>query len=179
MLRTLRRRRSPLIVCELMLVAGLLVSNTFLPGARAFIPTSQSENGLRFELPANGNLRIENLRGAVSAEVWAEPYVSIAAATDSGEPVRSPAVIETSGKLLSVRVPRSSGKSAPVNLELRLPARTHAAIFTGNGAVEVRGVPSALLIQTVSGEIRVEVPSTANSTLVAESRTGSVTSSMP
>src|SRR2546430_1834636 len=45
----------------------------------------QSNDGLRLELPANGNLRIENLRGAVIAELWQENYVSVAAITDTGQ----------------------------------------------------------------------------------------------
>jgi len=44
----------------------------------------QISEGLRFELPANGNLRIENLRGGVIVEVWSENFVSLAAITDSG-----------------------------------------------------------------------------------------------
>jgi len=158
-----------------MLAAALGLS--FIP-ASASVTSFQSNQSLRFELPSNGNLRVENLRGVVIAEVWSEPYVSIAAVTDTGEAIRSPAIIESSDRLLSVRVPRSPAK-APVNLELRIPERTHAAIFTGNGSVEVRGLPSALLIQTVSGEIRVDVPNSANATLVAESRTGNVSSSVP
>lgn len=175
MFRSLRRRRSPLIVCELMLAAALVLSS--IP-ASASVTSIQSNQSLRFELPGNGNLRVENLRGVVMAEVWSEPYVSIAAVTDTGEAIRSPAIIESSDRLLSVRVPRSPAK-AHINLELRIPARTHAAIFTGNGSVEVRGLPAALLIQTVSGEIRVDVPDSANATLVAESRTGNVSSSVP
>lgn len=147
--------------------------------ASANASTLQSNQGLRFELPANGNLRVENHRGAVIVELWSEPHVSVAAVTDSGEPVRSPAVIESSARLLSVRVARSTANAAPVNLELRIPARTHAAIFTGNGSVEVRGLSAALLVQTVSGEIRLDVPASANTTVVAESRTGSVASSVP
>ena len=176
MFRSLRRRRSPLLVCELMLAAALVVS--FIP-ASASVTSFQSNQSLRFELPSNGNLRVENLRGIVIAEVWSEPYVSIAAVTDTGEAIRSPAIIESSDRLLSVRVARSTAKAARVNLELRIPSRTHAAIFTGSGSVEVRGLPSALLIQTVSGEIRLDVPNSANATLVAESRTGSVSSSVP
>ncbi|HEX5704010.1 MAG TPA: VWA domain-containing protein [Pyrinomonadaceae bacterium] len=175
MSRSLRRRRSPLVVCALVLAAALVLS--FIPASASVTPF-QSSQSLRFELPSNANLRVENLRGVVIAEVWSEPYVSIAAVTDSGEPIRSPAIIESSDRLLSVRVPRSPAK-APVNLELRIPSRTHAAIFTGNGSVEVRGLPSALLIQTVSGEIRIDVPNSANATLVAESRTGNVSSSVP
>ena len=158
-----------------MLAAALVLSS--IP-ASASVTSFQSNQSLRFELPSNGNLRVENLRGVVIAEVWSEPYVSIAAVTDNGEAIRSPAIIESSDRLLSVRVPRSTSK-AHVNLELRIPARTHAAILTGNGSVEVRGLPSALLIQTVSGEIRVDVPNSANATLVAESRTGNVSSSVP
>lgn len=113
------------------------------------------------------------------AQVWSEPYVSLAAVTDTGEAIRSPAIIDSSHRLLSVRVPRRTANAPRVNLELRIPTRTHAAIFTGNGSVEVRGLPSALLIQTVSGEIRADVPNSANATVVAESRTGSVSSSVP
>lgn len=177
MLRSLRRRRSPL-VCALLFVAALVFSNVSFPKVFSRANAHQSNQSLRFELPANGNLRIENLRGAIIVEVWSEPYVSVAAVADSGEAVRSPAVIESSDKLLSVRVSRGTANSARVNLELRIPARARAAIVAGNGSVEVKGLPSALLIQTVSGEIRVDVPSSANATLVAESRTGSVSSSV-
>jgi len=176
MFRSLRRRRSPLLVCELVLAAALVLS--FIP-ASASVTSFQSNQSVRFELPSNGNLRVENLRGVVIVDVWSEPYVSIATVTDSGEAIRSPAVIESSDRLLSVRVPRGTANVPHVNLELRIPSRTHAAIFTGNGSVEVRGLSSALLVQTVSGEIRVDVPNSANATLVAESRTGSVSSSVP
>ena len=64
----------------------------------------QSPEGLRFELPANGNLRIENLRGGVIVESWAENYVSVVAITDSGQQSRSPAVIQRTDGLLSIRV---------------------------------------------------------------------------
>ena len=175
MFRNLRRRRSPLVTCGLLLVAALVLG--FIPTS-ASVTSFQSTQNLRFELPANGNLRVENLRGAVIAEVWSEPYVSISAVTDSGEAIRSPALIESSDRLLSVRVPRGPANAQHINLELRIPARAHAAIFTGNGSVEVRGLSSALLVQTVAGEIRVDVPKSANTTLVAESRTGRVSSSV-
>lgn len=68
----------------------------------------QSEEGLRFELPANGNLRIENLRGGVIAEVWKENYVSVVAITDSGRQSRSPAVIRRTEGLLSIHVARGT-----------------------------------------------------------------------
>jgi VWFA-related protein len=133
---------------------------------------------LRFELPANGNLRVENLRGAVSVEVWAESSVSIAAIGDSGRPSATPPVIDHRDALLSVRVPAGPRGSPRVNLALRVPARTHLAIQTGDGAVEINGVPAALLAQTFSGEISLDVPADVNATFSADTKTGNVSSSI-
>lgn len=137
----------------------------------------QSEEGLRFELPANGNLRIENLRGGVIAEVWKENYVSVVAITDSGRQSRSPAVIRRTEGLLSIHVARGTAAAQRINLQLRIPARAHAAIITGDGSVEVQGLPAALLVQTVSGEIRLDLPKGSGANIVADSKTGTVSSS--
>lgn len=137
----------------------------------------QSDEGLRFELPTNGNLRIENLRGGVIAEVWKENYVSVVAITDAGLQSRSPAVIQRTESLLSIHVARGPAGAQRINLHLRIPARAHAAIITGDGSVEVQGLPAALLVQTVSGEIRVDVPKGSGANIVADSKTGTVSSS--
>jgi VWFA-related protein len=138
----------------------------------------QSDEGLRFELPANGNLRIENLRGGVIAEVWKENYVSVVAITDNGRQSRSPAVIQRTESLLSIRVARATAGAPRINLQLRIPARAHAAIITDDGAVEVMGTPAALLVQTVSGEIRADLTKNADADVVADSKTGTVSSSL-
>jgi VWFA-related protein len=158
-------------------VVGFCVTALPSPGSARAATNLQSGEGLRLELPANGNLRVENLRGGVIAELWNENYVSVSAITDRGQQSRSPAVIQRSESLLSVRVARGPLGAQKINLELRIPARAHAAIVTGAGSVEVRGAPAALLIQTTSGEIRVELPGNTSVDVVAESRTGSITSS--
>jgi VWFA-related protein len=143
------------------------------------IPTRgfQSTEGLRFELPANGNLRIENLLGGVIAEVWKENYVSVVAITDSGRQSRSPAVIQRTDSLLSIRVARGTAGAPRINLQLRIPERAHTAIITSDGSVEVLGTPAALLIQTVSGEIRAELTKNVDADVVADSKTGNVSTS--
>jgi len=146
--------------------------------AHGFFAESQTNQDLRLELPANGNLRVENLRGGVIAELWDENYVSVSAISDSGQPSRSPAVIQRSDSLLSVRVARGPLGAPKINLELRIPARAHAAIVTGQGSVDVRGLPSALLIQTISGEIRVELPYNESADVIADSKTGTISSSL-
>jgi len=138
----------------------------------------QSDEGVRFDLPANGNLRVENLRGGVIVNIWKQNYVAVSAITDSGQPKTSPAVVQRTEGLLSVRVLRDQTRSGPpINLVLSVPERSHAAILTQDGPVQVKGLTAALLIQTISGEIRVELAEDAGADVVAESRTGSVSSS--
>jgi VWFA-related protein len=56
--------------------------------------------------------------------------------------------------------------------------RAHMAIQTEAGGVEVRGVTAALLAQTFSGEISLDVPPQTDATFIAYSRTGNVSSSL-
>lgn len=159
-----------LVLC---LAIGLLPSR-----AAAGLSRLQNNGDLRFELPANGNLRVENLRGAVIAEVWSENYVSVSAVGDTGQTSNLPAIVEPGKTLLSIRLARGAQGGARINLELRIPARTHLAVSTSDGSIELRGLPAALLAQSVSGEIHVELPSDAKATVVADSKTGNVSSSI-
>jgi VWFA-related protein len=155
-------------------IAAICIALVAHAGASSLPINSQEPEGLRFELPANGNLRIENLRGGVIVESWSENYVSITAITDTGQQSRSPAVIQRTDSLLSIRVARGPQH---INLQMRIPARAHAAIITNDGAVEVQGLLGALLVQTISGEIRVDLPKSSGADVVAESKTGTVSSS--
>jgi Ca-activated chloride channel family protein len=140
--------------------------------------SAQTTGDLRFELPANGNLRVENLRGGVIAEVWKESYVSVAAVGQSEQSAKLPAIVDRGEGLLSVRLVRGPAAAPRIDLQLRIPARAHVAIVTGDGSVEVQGLPAALLAQSGSGEIRVEIPNDAKATVVADSKTGNVSSSI-
>jgi len=160
------------LVCA---IAAIALASSF---AAARAHGSQSAAALRFELPANGNLRVENLAGSVAVEVWSQDYVTIAALSDNGQPSRTPPTIDRGDTLLSVRVIAGPKGSPRVNLELHIPARAHLAIQTTAGAVELRGVPAALLAQTFSGEISLDVPPEADAAFIADSKTGNVSSSI-
>lgn len=157
------------------LIAVLCIALVTQAGATIPPARFQTSEDLRFELPANGNLRIENLRGGVIVELWPESYVSVAAITDGGQQSRSPAVIQRTDSLLSIVVGRGAQH---VNLRLRIPARAHVAIVTSDGSVEIRGTPAALLVQTVSGEIRTELTKNIDADVTADSKTGSVSASL-
>jgi VWFA-related protein len=159
------------------IIAATLALGSIITTSRS-VDAGQSTGELRLELPANGGIRIENLRGSVIARVWKESYVSVAAVGDNGEARSMPAVVDRGETFLSIRLARAPKGSARINLELNIPARAHLAIVTGDGPVDVRGLPAALLAQSVSGEIQIELPRNAEATVVADSRTGSVTSSI-
>lgn len=159
-----------------LVIAAVLALSSIVPTLS--VKAGQATGELRLELPANGNIRIENLRGSVNAQVWKESYVSVAAVGDSGEARSMTAVVDRGETFLSIRLARGPKGSTRINLELKIPERAHVAIVTGDGPVDVRGVPAALLAQSVSGEIHIELPRNADATVVADSKTGNVTSSV-
>src|SRR3954468_19532016 len=120
-----------------MFCAFLALCLVILPVTRTVVPAraAQSNGGLRLELPANGNIRVENLRGSVIAQVWKENYVSVSAVADSGEGRSLPAVIDRGEGLLSIRLPRAASGSPRINLELSVPERAHLAISTSDGPI--------------------------------------------
>jgi VWFA-related protein len=140
---------------------------------------AQQAEGVRADLPENGNLRVENLRGSVTIEVWNESYVSIAAITN-GQLSRTAAIIERTERLLSVRVaPGSTSDRSGVSLAVRMPAHARAAIITANGSVKVLDLPAALLVQTRSGPIYAEFPQGVDVNVTATSRRGTIASTLP
>jgi VWFA-related protein len=157
-----------------------LVATLLVVSPPAFVGAQSTQTGdLRFELPRNANLRVENLRGAVMVGVWSEDYVSVGALGDNGEPSAAAPVVDHGDALLSIRLPRGPKDAPRTNLQLHVPMRAHLAIQTADGAVEVQGVPAALLIQTFSGEISLDVAADANASVVADSKTGNVSSQLP
>src|SRR5258708_7005003 len=82
--------------------------------------------------------------------------------------------MQRTDSLLSIRVARGPQR---INLQLRIPARAHAAIITNDGSVEVRGLLAALLVQTISGEIRVDLSNSSCADVIADSKTVYLSSS--
>jgi VWFA-related protein len=133
---------------------------------------------VRADLPAGGELRVENRRGSVSVEVWEEQHVSVAARVAGRVPQRSPVIIQRTESLLTIGVVRAvKTASGRVDLTLRIPERARAAVVTAEGEVNVRGLPGTLTVQTTTGDISAEMPNNAD--VLAETRTGSIDSTLP
>jgi VWFA-related protein len=142
--------------------------------------SAQTQAGIHIDLPANGQLRIENRFGDITTSVGIERDVLISFEVignnaDSGSPV----VVETSQNLLSVSVKNSEiDWQRRVNLTVRLPANTKAEIVTREGTILSRGLPASLSLNTVGGNILVEIEEPLDVDVAARSPNGVVHSTI-
>jgi VWFA-related protein len=188
------RHRSWSATASLLLAALLVLASALLPGAGE---ARQAEaNGAGFvslALAPGGEVVVENRRGGVRVEVWGEAQVGLAASVQQVAPAapatpkraprrkatpvaRLPVNIENVGSILKITVVRGTTANAPrVDLSLRVPADARLKVYTSDGAVEVLGVPASLDAQTLSGDLRLALPTSSDATLTAQSLNGSVT----
>lgn len=149
---------SPLFILALLIVLS----------ARPVVLGSMGGEGVRADLPLNGQLRIENKQGGVRIEVWNEKYVSVNATVEGRAPKRSPVIIERTDELLTIGVARQAGVNARIDLSIRIPERSRAAVITTTGEIAVRGVPAELSAQTISGNIRASFSAADGAAITAQ-----------
>ena len=156
------------------------VATLFLLLATQLTFGSQSDYGVRADLPAGGELSVINPRGAINVEVWGEKHVSVMAAVKGEKPKGAPVAIKRTDELLTVSVsPLEIGMLTRVDLTLRIPERSRATIVADTGQVIVRGVPAELNVQTGYGDIRAEFPSSADVDIDAQSPAAAVQNKIP
>jgi VWFA-related protein len=61
-----------------------------------------------------------------------------------------------------------------INLIVRVPARARVAVVTSGGAVEARGTPARLEVQTVSGNVRLSLTPNADADIMARTLYGTI-----
>lgn len=152
----------------------LILAFAFLFGFSLSSGSDLFDEGIRADLPLGGELRVENARGTVSVQVWRERHVSVAAVTDGEMNRLSPVLIERNEHLLRVGISNAITGNARVDLKLRIPERTRAEIITTSGAVDVQGQPAELRVQTVSGDIRIDLPGQPDSRFYITTSTGTI-----
>ncbi len=149
-----RRLISPLLT--------LLLCASFLAAAQ--------DDGVRADLPAGGEVLISNSRGGVRVEVWGERHVAVTYTVRGEKPRRAPVSISRTEQLLTVSVSsREVGMLTRVDLTVRVPERTRASVVSETGTVVVRGLPAELSVESAYGDIRAELPASANADIWAES----------
>ncbi len=161
-----------------LIIALVLISFPQTPSARS-APAAE----IRVELPANGQLRVENQFGNISILVGSQKDILVSATwepTNGSElpnsgAESSPVVIETRRGLLSISVVRPPG-AQQIHLNLTLPANAKAEIVTGQGTILGRGLPSSLSLTTGSGAIQLNLEGTLDADIIARSTLGLVRS---
>ncbi|HXD34761.1 MAG TPA: VWA domain-containing protein [Pyrinomonadaceae bacterium] len=164
---------SPLRRAGVCLAALLLAAFICLP-----IVDSQNPSGIRVELPANSQLRVENQFGDINITVSSERDVLVTAEVVGSTSRTSPVVVETNQNLLIISV-AGNAQSGPqrVNLDVRIPEKTRAEIVTGDGKIITRGMPASLSLNTVNGNILTELDP-LNTDVAAKATNGVVQSSI-
>ena len=136
-------------------------------------------DGVRVDLPPDSDISIINPRGSVTIEVWGEQHVSVAAVVKGVKPKQSPVSIKRTEQLLTISVnPREVGMTTRVDLTLRIPERSRAAVVSETGDVIIRGLPSELTVESTYGDIRAEFPASGDADIEAESPTKEVVSTL-
>ncbi|HVG30043.1 MAG TPA: VWA domain-containing protein [Pyrinomonadaceae bacterium] len=104
--------------------------------------------------------------------------VSVAPATRARPaPVRPAGPARRAKSKRAANVKRAASAAAPatpINLKVRVPARARVVIVSSSGAVEVRGVPARLEVQTVAGDVRVSLPASSDADIMARTLYGTI-----
>ena len=163
----------PQRACSILLALALLLASLL---NCAPLSAAALDDGIRIDLPLNGQLHVENLFGDVDVRVGKEREVLVAAKIEGAENQRSealghsPVVIETTPELLSISVIRiATDPTARINLTLTIPQNTRAEITTRGGMITSRGLPASMTLSSVDGPIRAQLDAPIDADIVARS----------
>ena len=117
----------------------------------------------------------------MTVDVWKEKYVSVTATLESkNRPfTRSPIVIENKTQGLSISVIRTPvDPSSSIQLAVKMPADSHAQIFTREGNIIIRGLAASVSLRSKAGDVRAELPSPLNAEISATTTNGVIKSEL-
>src|SRR5688572_20385032 len=140
-----------------------------------------SNQDIRIDVPAAARVRIDNPFGSITASVWKEKYVSVAASIEGGAAVfrRSPIVIDNRNQMLLISVVRTPlDPQVGISLTVKLPDGVHAEISTGAGAIVIQGLPASASLKSSTGDIRADLTSPLDADISARSVSGIIRSEL-
>ena len=135
------------------------------------------DDDIRFDVPPDGRVHVENRFGDVIAEVWDKQYVSVSAVVTGGSLTRSPILIDNKGNYLSIstlRLPVNS--AATIDLQIKIPPRANLEVSTTAGRIAMRGLSASARLKSLSGNIDTFLDEPNNVNLTARSNRGSINS---
>ncbi|MBI4747620.1 MAG: VWA domain-containing protein [Acidobacteria bacterium] len=130
-----------------------------------------------FEVGANANVKVDNPAGTIAVEVWGEDLIHIVATrkgAGSQRVLQSEVSFWKGTNQITVVCP-SKLDAGPINLKIYIPRRAHLRLTTNQGDVEVLGPVTSASIETQTGNVLVESPSSQDAEVIMRSTSGSVT----
>jgi VWFA-related protein len=130
--------RIPIILLVFLKVQKAMLGLMFLA---AFSPTTAyADDEIRIDLPAGGQLKVRNDFGDVTAEVWGNSHVAVAAAIGgdgSKRLTRSPILIDNRGALITISVVRRPvDPVVPINLKIKIPENVDITARSMRGTIK-------------------------------------------
>jgi VWFA-related protein len=164
--------RSALFVLSV-IAASALSPQVFLAHS---VPTD-----IRINVVTAARVRIENRFGGITAAVWKEKYVSVAASIEGGAAAfrRSPIVIDNRNQQLQIGVVRTPlDPAVGISLTVKFPEDVHVEIDTSSGAISIEGLPVSASLKSTAGEISVQLPNPLDADITARSVNGPIRSEL-
>ena len=157
---------------------GLMLFVINHPLARAQASATRVES---FDLNPGGQVRVENMRGAIHIDVWEMPTVRVVA--EKRTPVG--AALEPNELLLmgiqnTITVQcRQSNRAGRIDLTVTVPRQSQLQVVGGAWPVEVSGALAGAVVQTTNGAIAYRIPGNDDATVSMRTARGLVRSTAP
>lgn len=150
-----------------------------------FAPTLQANKyeilDQSFEFKTGGTVKIENTSGEVKVEVWAEELVHVTA--KKVEPPDTPVALSdvsffNTKSQINIKS-QPAEKTSRVDLSVYVPRNTSLRIITSTGVVQIRGAVASALVETSTGNIKLESPPSQDADVVMTTTNGAIRAEIP
>jgi VWFA-related protein len=164
--------------------AGLAVllfiqSNLIFPGSTARAQGS-SVRVESFPLRPEGEVRVENSRGATRIEAWNNNSVRVVAEkTPAGSALSQSEIVLMSAQNTIIVQCREGGQTGKIDLVVYVPRRSRVQVNGGIWPVEITGALSSAVVETTRGKIDYQIPTNESARIIMNSARGVVRSTLP
>jgi VWFA-related protein len=172
----IRFTRTRLFGLSMIVMAALLLAPIIAIRADNYETLDQS-----FEFKTGGTVKIEGGSGVVKIEVWAEELVHVSAkkVEPAGHAVALSDLAFFNTKTQLTIKSQPTEPTIKIDMVVYVPRNTNLRITTTGGDVKVRGSVSSAMIETKTGNIVLEAPTSQNADVVFTTTTGKIRSTMP
>jgi VWFA-related protein len=160
-----------------LIIAFAVLASNLTPIINAQVPATRVET---FTLAPDGQVNIQNLRGATSIEVWNEESVRVVAErkTPPSLPLEPSDLILMSAQNTIIIECRQAGKPGRIDLTVYLPAHAHMKLSGGTWPVEINGPLASAVVETTGGNISYRLPRNDDAQISMRSARGVVKSTV-